>query len=80
PQFGHLGAIDDHIVAGVVTRRPSHPLGVLLGDLVVRVGSATAGGHIDPSDLLVVGGRKHGHLVHDQEVISKVRTWLAGVF
>ncbi|MFZ0625727.1 MAG: alpha/beta fold hydrolase [Acidimicrobiia bacterium] len=78
-EFDHLDAIDRHIVAGVVTTRPNHPLGVLFGDLVVRVGSATAGGHMDPSDRLVVGGRKHADLIRDQEVISQIRTWLGAV-
>ncbi|MGA8038513.1 MAG: alpha/beta fold hydrolase [Acidimicrobiia bacterium] len=76
PQFGHLDAIDDHIVAGVVTRRPSHPLGLLLGDLVVRVGSATGGGRVGASDVLIAGGRKHADLINDQEVISRIRAWL----
>ncbi|MGA7096170.1 MAG: alpha/beta hydrolase, partial [Acidimicrobiia bacterium] len=58
------------------TRRPSHPLGVLLGDLVVRVGSATAGDRLGASDVLIAGGRKHPDLINDQEVISRIRAWL----
>ncbi len=78
-EFDHLDAIDRHIVVGVVTTRPTHPLGVLFGDLVVRVGSATGGGHVEPSDVLVAGGRKHADLIRDQEVISQIRTWLGAV-
>lgn len=69
-----------HVVAGAVTTKPGHPLGVLVGDLVVSVGSAIGWGRHDrvaSSSVLVVGGRHHADLVHDQEVISQTREWLA---
>jgi pimeloyl-ACP methyl ester carboxylesterase len=69
-----------HVVAGVVTREPDHPLGRVFGDLVVGVRSATSRGHLfetESPDILVVGGRNHADLVHAPEVVAKVRTWLS---
>ncbi|MDH3190361.1 MAG: GPI inositol-deacylase, partial [Acidimicrobiia bacterium] len=68
-----------HVVAGAFTADPTHPLGLLMGDLVVRVGSATGvgrAGHLGAADVLVVGGRNHARLSSDPEVISQVRAWL----
>jgi pimeloyl-ACP methyl ester carboxylesterase len=69
-----------HAVAGVVTTEPGHPLGALVGDLVVRVSSAlgqSRGDRAGSSDVLVVGGRHHGDLVDDPEVVAHTRRWLA---
>lgn len=74
------GAIAYHVVAGAVTAEPTHPLGVLVGDLVVGVGSATGKGRrfqVDSSDVLVVGARRHADLLQDPRVISQTRRWLA---
>lgn len=68
-----------HVIAGSVTTEPTHPVGALLGDLVVSVGSAIDRGrrHHDPSsNVLVLGGRNHGNLIHDPQVISHTRRWL----
>ncbi|MEX0796233.1 MAG: alpha/beta fold hydrolase [Acidimicrobiia bacterium] len=82
-----IGSTDDdstgfgyHVVAGVITREPDHPLGRVFGDLVVGVGSATGRGHLfetESPDILVVGGRNHADLVHAPEVVAQVRTWLS---
>jgi pimeloyl-ACP methyl ester carboxylesterase len=75
-----IGGIEHHFVAGAVTNEPGHPASVLLGDLVVRTSSATARGRqrrTRATDIVVMGGRNHGALVHDVEVHSKIRTWLA---
>ncbi|HEU4320613.1 MAG TPA: alpha/beta fold hydrolase [Acidimicrobiia bacterium] len=69
-----------HAVAGVVTTDPGHPLGVLVGDLVVRVSSAlgqSRGDRAGSSDVLVVGGRHHADLLDDPEVVAHTRRWLA---
>lgn len=69
-----------HVVAGAVTTEPAHPLGVLVGDLVVRVNSALGSSphrRAAPSNVLVVGGRRHADLVHDPEVTAQIRRWLA---
>jgi pimeloyl-ACP methyl ester carboxylesterase len=68
-----------HVIAGVVTTEPTHPLGFLAGDLVVRLGSALGREshrrNASP-DVLVVGGRHHADLLHDPEVTSQTRRWL----
>ena len=69
-----------HVIAGAVTSEPAHLLGVLVGDLVVRVGSATGRdrrARVASTDVLVVGGRNHADLLHDSRVISQTRGWLA---
>ena len=72
-------AVQYHIVAGVITTEPDHPLGVLFGDLVVTMRSAIGRGrHSEPrsSNELVLGGRGHGDLPLDPEVVSHTRRWL----
>lgn len=69
-----------HVIAGAITTEPGHPLGVLAGDLVVRVASATGWARhnqVAASNVLVVGGRHHAGLIHDPEVNSHTREWLA---
>lgn len=73
------GRIEQLFVAGSVTNKPGHPVAALLGDLVVRVSSATGRGRqrqVPATDVLVLGGRHHATLVHDLEVHSKIRKWL----
>lgn len=68
-----------HVIAGAVTEEPSHPVGKLFGDLVVRVASATGRGQrrqITSSNTAVFGGRNHARLLDDPEVITHTRTWL----
>ncbi|MFZ0013039.1 MAG: hypothetical protein WAL25_02880, partial [Acidimicrobiia bacterium] len=68
-----------HAVAGAITTHPTHPLGVLLGDLVVRINSALGTSRqyrADRLSTLVVGGRHHADLLHDPVVTSHIRTWL----
>ncbi|MEN8233592.1 MAG: alpha/beta hydrolase [Actinomycetota bacterium] len=69
--------IDHHFVAGVVTSDPSHPVGVAVGDLVVRAGSGSGGPHLEPRNLVVVGGKNHFDLLHDPDVVDSVLGWLA---
>lgn len=73
---GPLESIEHHLVAGAVTTDPAHPLGVLVGDLVVRVASATRKGRDVDTEVLVVGGRNHAGLRHDPEVVARIRSWL----
>jgi triacylglycerol lipase len=72
-----VGSIEHHLVAGTVTSDPTHPLGVLVGDLVVRVASATRKGRDVQMKVLVVGGSSHAGLRHDPEVVARIRAWLA---
>lgn len=71
--------VDQHFVAGVITSVPTHPVGVLLGDLIVRAGSGTGRGRrrrIEVADVRVIGGRRHSDLLHDPAVHEQVRDWL----
>ncbi|MEA2023257.1 MAG: hypothetical protein U9N79_03080 [Actinomycetota bacterium] len=68
--------IDHHFVAGVVTSDPEHPVGAIVGDLVVRPGSGTAQ-HIEPQSATVIGGRSHLDLLDDPAVIAGVMGRLA---
>lgn len=57
-----------HFVGSTVTRDPRHPAGQLLGDLLVRLPSATGGGHrrlrLPLGDVLHVGGANHVDLLN----------------
>lgn len=73
--------VDHHFVAAAVTADPAHPLGILLGDLVVRTGSGTGRGarrSVDATNVRVLGGRRHPDLVSDHEVHQQLVGWLAG--
>ena len=68
--------IAHHFVAGVLTDEAKHPVGAALGDLVVRVSSASGGSEAEPSSTLVVSGVRHNNLVHNDEVINQIVSWL----
>jgi pimeloyl-ACP methyl ester carboxylesterase len=74
-----LEGVQQHFVAGVITSEPDHPLGLLFGDLIVRVGSGIGHGRrrrIQAEDVRVIGRRRHFDLVRDPEVHEQVREWL----
>lgn len=68
--------IDHHFVAGVVTSDPGHPIGILMGDLIVRKDSATGGQRLEPTNVLVVGGLRHNELIHEASVTARAMEWL----
>jgi hypothetical protein len=68
--------IEHHFVAAVVTQDPTHPVGMAVGDLVVRPGSGTGGRRLQPRNVAVVGGKHHFDLLHDPGVIDSVLGWL----
>lgn len=69
--------VTHHVVAGVATADPMHPVGAVVGDFVVRTGSSTAGSGLDTSNVAIHGGRNHFNLVNDPEVIRRVLRWLS---
>jgi pimeloyl-ACP methyl ester carboxylesterase len=74
-----LEGVDHHFAAAVVTSDPTHPVGALVGDLMVRAASGTGQGRgrrIEATDIRVLGGRRHFDLIHDAEVLDQVMTWL----
>lgn len=70
------GHVRQHFVAGVVTADPSHPVGALVGDLMVRPASGTGGAHVEPTTAVVLGGVHHFDLLHDEAVIGQVLEWV----
>ena len=71
--------LQQHFVAGVVTKQPAHPIGVLVGDLIVRTRSGTGRGrrrNIESTTVRVLGKRRHSDLAGDPAVHLQVRDWL----
>lgn len=68
--------ISHHFVAGVVTSNPRHPIGILMGDLMVRTGSSTGRGRLDPTTVVVLGGMRHVDMLHQPSVVDQVMVWL----
>jgi hypothetical protein len=69
-----------HHVASVVTGDASHPLGILVGDLVVRAGSATgvaSNCRVEAANVRVFGGLNHLAMLHDPAVLAQIGDWLA---
>ncbi len=70
-------------VAATVTRSPRHPVGRLVGDLLVLEASASGRGRsrrigFEDSDGLHVGGATHFALLNHPAVYAALREWLAG--
>jgi len=68
--------IDHHFVAGVVTTDPNHPVGIAMGDLMVRTASATGRATLEPTSTVVVGGTQHFDLVSQPAVVDQIVEWL----
>ena len=65
-------------VAATVTADPQHPVGLVLGDLLVRPGSAGGpdGCEIDVRDVAAVGGLHHFRLLNDPAVAARLQDFL----
>jgi pimeloyl-ACP methyl ester carboxylesterase len=71
--------VQRHHAASVVTDSTSHPFGFLVGDLVVRVDSATGttlNKRVEATNVRVFGGLNHLAMLHDPAVHSQIREWL----
>jgi hypothetical protein len=71
-----LRDVRHHFIGGVFTNDPSHPLGAMVGDLMVRPNSSTASALIDPSTAVILGGVHHFNLLDEPAVIDRVVEWL----
>jgi pimeloyl-ACP methyl ester carboxylesterase len=69
--------IRHHFVAGTATADPTHPIGSMIGDLIVRPSSGTDRRILNPTSVALVGGVRHFDLPGDLEVIDRVMGWLA---
>ena len=63
--------IMQHFIAGSITSNPAHPIGKLLGDLVVRPGSA-AGMTLSPTTSTTFGNLTHQQLATDPPVLDHI--------
>ena len=72
--------VTQHFATGVITQDPTHPLGKIFGDLVVRTPSGIGQGirrQVAATNVRVFGGRRHTNLLHDPRVHAQVRDWLS---
>jgi pimeloyl-ACP methyl ester carboxylesterase len=69
--------IRHHFVGGVITSDPAHPIGAIVGDLMVRPASSTRAPTLEPANVVVLGGVSHFDLLHEPAVIDQVMGWLA---
>ncbi len=76
---GHarLPHLEHHFVAGVITTNPAHPIGAVVGDLMVRPASSTRAPRLEPTNVAILGGVSHFDLLHEPAVIDQVMAWLA---
>ncbi|MBT8201790.1 MAG: alpha/beta fold hydrolase [Acidimicrobiia bacterium] len=64
-----------HYVAATITGDMTHPIGAVMGDLVVGVGSAT-GPAVTTDNVRVVGGVRHFDLLGSEAVVDQVVDWV----
>ena len=64
-------------VAATVTGSETHPVGRLVGDLLVLSGSASGRSRIGFDDGLTLGGTHHLALLNHSAVAEQLRAWLA---
>jgi pimeloyl-ACP methyl ester carboxylesterase len=75
-----LEGVNHHFVTAVITSDPAHPVGALVGDLMVRPASGIGQGRrrrIEATEVRVIGGRRHFDLLHDPDVQDQVMDWLS---
>lgn len=68
--------INHHFVAGVITTDPAHPVGVMMGDLLVRAASSTGGRRLEPTTAVIIGGTHHFSLLQQPAVMDYLMKWL----
>ena len=72
--------VEHFFIAGVVTADVEHPLGMMVGDLIVREKSATGRGRtrsVESKETVVLGGNRHFDLARNPDVIGQIRMWLS---
>jgi triacylglycerol esterase/lipase EstA (alpha/beta hydrolase family) len=67
-----FAGVDHLVIASVMTASISHPIGSLVGDLVVRPGSATGGGRVVADDRVLIGGRRHHDILADPSIPQRI--------
>jgi pimeloyl-ACP methyl ester carboxylesterase len=74
-----LDGVEHHLIAAVMTSDPSHPVGSLIGDLVVRPGSATGRSSVSAADRNVIAGRRHYDVLDDPSLPDRILDWIESV-
>ncbi len=78
-----LEGANHYIIAATVTRDRRHPLGVVVGDLLVRESSASARGRLRHTRFPLHDGQHFGPMTHfdllnHPDVYTQIHRWLAG--
>jgi pimeloyl-ACP methyl ester carboxylesterase len=78
-----LHGVTHYCIAATVTRDPGHPVGVAVGDLLVREASAFGRGRLRHIQFPLENGRHFGpmnhlELLNHPNVYKQMRRWLAG--
>lgn len=68
--------IRHHFIGGVVTADPAHPVGAVVGDLMVRPASSTHSSALDPTNVAILGAVHHFHMLNEPAVVEHVMDWL----
>jgi len=74
---GPLAHVRHRLVAGVIASNPAHPIGAVVGDLMVRPASETRAPRLENTNVAVLGGVSHFDLLHELAVIDQVMARLA---
>jgi pimeloyl-ACP methyl ester carboxylesterase len=70
--------VEHHFVVATVTAEPGHPVGYVVGDLLVRVSSASGDGlAVDTEEVRHFGRLNHFDLLNHPLVYQHIRDWLA---
>jgi len=77
-----LDGVHYHRIAATITEDPGHLMGQLVGDTMVRTGSAvdsaaSVDGDEHPGEVAIVGGLSHVALANHPRVYAHLRDWLA---
>lgn len=67
-----FAGVDHLAIASVMTADISHPIGALLGDYVVRPGSATGGRRVIVNERVLIGGRRHHDILADPSIPQRI--------
>jgi hypothetical protein len=76
-----LDQVGYYFIASTITTDPKHPMGQLIGDVLVRLPSA-AGHHPEPARRIafrfgrVFGRMHHFHLCNHPDVYEQIRHWM----
>ncbi len=72
---GAIDGIKHHLIGAVITSDASHPVGSLIGDLIVRPVSAT-GPEVAAHNRHLIGGRRHYDILDDPSIADRILGWI----